>query len=106
MEYQVWVKEEYGELWKKVACSDIPTVKRELDKAVRAGQEPLVTVEVPYELSIKLSEVGSEVKKSEAKPDKGPRSASDSKVRRGDEAAAEGLDKGSGDSSPGSGAGH
>ena len=106
MEYQVWTKEEYGELYKKVDCGDITAVKRELDKAVRAGLEPLVTVEVPYELNIKLSEVGSEVKKSEAKPDKGARGKGDSEVRRGDEAAAEGLDKGGGDSSPGSGAGH
>ncbi|MBU2685775.1 MAG: hypothetical protein KKF27_21250, partial [Gammaproteobacteria bacterium] len=67
MEYQVWTKEEYGELWKKVDCGDIAAVKRELDKAVRGGLEPLVTVLVPHELSIKLSEAGSEVKKSEAK---------------------------------------
>ena len=106
MDYQVWTKEEYGDLWKKVDCGDPAAVKRELDKAVRAGLEPLVTVEVPYELSIKLGEVGSETKKSEAKPDKGARSEGDGPVQRGDKEATPGLDKGSGDSSPGPGAGH
>lgn len=85
MNYQVWSKEEYGELWKKVDCEDIAAAKGEIDKAVRAGGEPILTVEVPYELNIKVSEVGSEVKKGKAKPDKGTRATGDGDIRRGDE---------------------
>lgn len=106
MNYQVWTKADYEEMWKRVDCVDIAAVKRELDKSVRAGQEPLVTVEVPYELGIKLSEVGSEVKKSETKSDKDTGGKGDRQVRRGDQKATPGLDTGSGDHSAGPGAGN
>jgi predicted transcriptional regulator len=86
MEYQVWTKEDFGETYKKVDCGDMDAVRRELDKAVREGKEPLLTVEVPYELSIKIQEVGSEAKKGKAKSDKGAGVEGDSEVRRGDEA--------------------
>ena len=105
MDYQVWTKEEYGEMYTKVECGDMGAVRREIDKAVRAGQAPILTVEVPYELAIKISEVGSEVKKGKAKPDKGARVESDSEVRRGDKEDTPGLDNGSGDNSSGNSAG-
>ena len=92
MNYQVWSKEEYGELWKKVDCEDIAAAKSEIDKAVRAGGEPILTVEVPYELGIKIQEVGSEVKESKTKSDKGPRAKSDGNVRGGDEGDTPKLD--------------
>lgn len=63
MDYQVWLKEDYQELYRKVECGDLGAAKRELDKAVRAGQEPILTVEVPYSLGIKVEEVGKEVPK-------------------------------------------
>lgn len=62
MNYQVWLKEEYEEVYRKVECGDLLAVKREIDKAVRAGQEPILTVEVPYTLGIKIEEVGAEKK--------------------------------------------
>lgn len=60
MDYQVWTKEEYGDNYTKVDCGDLPAVKRELDKAVRLGREPILTVEVPYSLAIKIEDVGTE----------------------------------------------
>jgi len=101
MDYQVWIKNEYDEGYTKVDCGDLGAAKREIDKAVRLGVEPILTIEIPYELNIKVSEVGSEVKKSKAKPDKSARDKSDSEVRPGDEGATQELDKGSGDNSPG-----
>lgn len=103
MDYQVWLKDEYGETYTKVDCGDLPAAKRELDKAVREGKDPILTIEVPYELNIKVSEVGSEVTKTKTKSDKGPGGKGNSEVRRGDEATSEGLDKGSGDSISNSG---
>ncbi|MBA7582282.1 hypothetical protein ES708_24210 [subsurface metagenome] len=64
MDYQVWTKEEFGETYTKVDCGDIAAARREVDKAVRAGAEPLLTVEVPYSLAIKVEEPGSGKPKS------------------------------------------
>lgn len=89
MNYQVWTKEEYGDNWTKVDCGDLAAAKRVLDETVRAGREPLLTVEVPYELNIKISEVGSEAIKSKSKPDKGPGVESKSEVRPGDTPAVQ-----------------
>ena len=105
MDYQVWTKEDFGDTYKKVDCGDLGAVKRELDRAVRDGKEPLLTIEVPYELSIKIQEVGSEAKKGKTKPDKGAGAESDSEVRRGDETVTPGLDSGSGHNRPGDSAG-
>ncbi len=60
MDYQVWTKEEFGDTYKKVDCGDLGAAKREIDKAVRAGQEPILTQEVPYSLGIKIGEPGTE----------------------------------------------
>jgi len=92
MDYQVWTKEEYGDNYTKVDCGDLAAAKREIDKSVRIGREPMLTQEVPYELSIKVLEVGSEVKKDKAKPNKMAGVEGDSKVRRGDEGDPEKLD--------------
>ena len=97
MDYQVWTKAEYGEEWTRVVCGDLVAAKREIDKAVRAGGEPMLTVEVPYELNIKVSEVGSEVKKSETKRDRDTRIKGEGEVRRGDAETTGEVDKGVGD---------
>ena len=60
MDYQVWIKDEFGDTYTKVDCGDLIAAKREVDMAVRAGAEPLLTVEVPYSLSIKVEAVGTE----------------------------------------------
>lgn len=62
MEYQVWTKDEFSEGYTKVDCGDLDAAKREIDKAVRVGAEPILTVEVPYKLSIKIEEAGAEKK--------------------------------------------
>lgn len=71
MDYQVWTKEEYGDNYTKVDCGDLAAAEREIDAAVRRGEEPILTVEVPYELSIKVSEVGEEVPKTKVYQRKG-----------------------------------
>ena len=74
MDYQVWTKDEYGDTYTKVDCGDLEAAKREIDKAVRSGREPILTIEVPYELSIKTGEVGTETK---------PPTSAKEKYRRG-----------------------
>ena len=101
MDYQVWIKEEFGDTYKKVDCGDLAAAKREIDKAVRTGGEPILTVEVPYELSIKTGEAGSEATKSKAKPGKSAGVESEGEVRPGDLGAVPELGEGSGD--PGAG---
>jgi len=93
MDYQVWIKEEFDERYTKVDCGDLPAAKREIDKAVRAGREPILTLAIPYELSIKTGEPGSEVKKRETKSSKDTRPESESEVRLGDTPPVQELDK-------------
>ena len=59
MYYQVWTKEEFGETYTKVDCGDLPAAKREIDAAYKAGKDPILTVEVPYQLAFKVEEPGS-----------------------------------------------
>jgi len=95
MDYQVWIKDEFGDTFTKVDCGDLVAAKREVDQAVRKGGEPILTVEVPYSLAIKVEAVGiekpqrkgdkkeletkveeepkSEASQSETEPDKSPR---------------------------------
>ena len=98
--YQVWTKDEYAEGYTKVDCGDLPSVKREILKAVKEGKDPLITMEVPFDVNInvKEAEIGK-VKESKTERHKGPGAEGNGEVRRGDEAVAEGLDKGSGDNS-------
>lgn len=70
MEYQVWTKDEYQEQYTKVDCADLPAARLQIDKDVRAGREPMLTVQVPYEIGIKIGEVGAEVPKSRKKSSK------------------------------------
>ena len=60
MNYQVWHKDEFGDAFQKVDCPDIAAASIAIDKAVRAGGEPILTVEVPYSLAIKIEAVGME----------------------------------------------
>ena len=60
MDYQVWIKDEFGDQYTKVDCGDLAAAKREVDAAVRKGGEPILTVEVPYSLAIKVEAVGTE----------------------------------------------
>jgi len=92
MDYQVWIKDEFGDTYTKVDCGDLAAAKREIDSAVRSGGKPILTVEVPYELSIKTGEVGSETTKSKAKQSKDPGAEGESEVRPGDLGAVSKLD--------------
>ena len=71
MDYQVWSKDEFGDTYTKVDCGDLDAARREIDAAVRKGGEPILTIEVPYELNIKVSAVGTEALKL-PKPKKEP----------------------------------
>lgn len=71
MKYQVWIKEEFGELWKKVDCEDIDAAKVEIDKAVRTGGKPVLTQELHYIVLIELQEGKNEVTEGEAQLNQG-----------------------------------
>lgn len=104
--YQVWTKGDEYSGWARKDCPDLKAALAEVLETIRAGKDPLLTVEVKYAVGINvMKEAPVEAKKSEAEPDKDTGGKSHRKVRRGDKAAVEGLDKGSGDSGAGSGAG-
>jgi len=60
MDYQVWFKDEFGDTYTKVDCGDLAAAKREIDAAYKAGKDPILTVEVPYSLAIKVEDIGTE----------------------------------------------
>ena len=96
MNYQVWSKDEFGESYNKTDCPDIVAASKAIDKVVRAGGEPILTVEVPYSLAIKIEAVGSEKPaprvdpRTKFKPEKeDPKSEADqSEARSGESAGA------------------
>jgi len=100
MDYQVWIKDEYGDAYTRIDCGDLEAAKREIDKAIRAGREPVLTVGVQYTLDIKVKETVNEADKIKTKPDKNTGAKSNGAIRRGDKTTAPGLDQGSGDNSP------
>lgn len=100
--YQVWTKEEYAEGWSKVDCGDLQAVQREILKAVKDGKDPLITMEIPFDISIKIKEAEiGKVKESKARRGKGPGPEGEGEVRPGADEPVPELDKGSGDSGPG-----
>jgi len=105
MNYQVWTKDEY-EGWKRVDCDGLEAVRAAVLVAIKGGKDPLVTVEVPFEVSIKIKEgeIG-EATQSETKPNTVAGGASDECVRRGDPEPAHSPDKGNGVDQPGDRAG-
>ena len=106
MGFILWIRKEYDELYQKVDCEDVAAARVEIEKAVRAGGEPILTVAVDYELNIIVSEAINEAAKGETKHDKGSRGKGDGKVRRGNAEVTDKLDPGSGDNSAGPGAGN
>ncbi len=72
MDYQVWIKDDF-EGWTRVDCGDKEAAMREIDKGVRGGHDPLLTVEIPYKLNIKLEEdkigEGRKTRIRQAKPE-------------------------------------
>lgn len=93
MDYQVWIKDEFGDTYKKVDCGDLPAAKRVIDEAVRTGGEPILTVEVPYELSIKVGEAGGEKpkrKREEKKPEESKKEEAESEANQGKTEANQG----------------
>jgi len=63
MDYQVWTKEEYGELWDRQEVGDLPAAKRAVLEGAKAGKRVTMTVEVPFFLELKVGEPGGETKK-------------------------------------------
>lgn len=103
MDYQVWTHDEYSG-WSKIDCGDLLAARREILEALKQGQEPLLTVAVPYDVSIKVQEdkIG-ETTPHKAKQHKDSRGQGDREVRPGDEGVTETVGEGSGDHQPDSG---
>ena len=93
MEYQVWIYNEYTGYTKK-DCGDLPAAQREIMLALKEGNEPLLTVSVPFDVSIKVKEdkIGEAIK-GKAKPDKGAGAQSESKAGSGDTEATGAVNK-------------
>lgn len=67
MNYTVWVKDEYDETWRPKECGDLGAVKRIVLQAAKDKLEARITVEVPFEVQIKVGDPGAEVKRKTKK---------------------------------------
>lgn len=92
MGYQVWTKEEFAG-WTRKDCESLPDAQAELLAALKRGAEPLLTVEVPFDVNIKIKEGKPvEIGKVETKPGEGAGAAGKGTVRRGDTSSVPKLD--------------
>jgi hypothetical protein len=55
MNYQVWTQDDYKN-WVKKDCPDMGAAQAELLVALKAGKEPLLTIEVAWTISIDINE--------------------------------------------------
>lgn len=69
MNYQVWTKGDEYSGWSKKDCADLPAALGEVLLAIRAGKEPLLTVEVQFQVKILAKEEPVEVEEGKAEPD-------------------------------------
>ena len=70
MDHTVWIKDEYDDKWAPHECGDAGAVKRKVLDAAKAGQTVRITVEVPFEVQLKVGEPGAEVKHPKRKEEK------------------------------------
>lgn len=63
MNYQVWTKDQYADNWARVDCGDLGAAKRTILQAAKDGKQTVLTVEVPYEVQLKVGEPGEETPK-------------------------------------------
>jgi len=70
MDYQVWIKDEYGDLWKREDCGDLGAAKRKILEAAKSGLQAALTQELPFELQLKVGEPGAEGKHPKRKEEK------------------------------------
>lgn len=90
--YQVWTKTDYEGSWQRKDCGDLATAQQELFAALKRGAEPLLTVEVPFNVNIEIKEVETvEATKAETEPGEGARVKSKGKIRPGDTPAVSEL---------------
>ena len=72
MDYQIWIKNEYDEGFMKQEAGDLEAAKRVILVASKVGREVMLTVEVPFELELKIGEPGDELKKTPSIKSKQP----------------------------------
>lgn len=63
MDYQVWVKDQFGDTWGREDVGDLGAAKRSIMAAMKLGNDAVLTIEVPFSLELKVGEPGAEVKK-------------------------------------------
>ena len=56
MGYNVWIKDEFGDMYKRVDCSNKEEAIAEILMAIKKGAEPLLTQVVPFSINV---DVGS-----------------------------------------------
>lgn len=69
MDYTIWTKEEFGDSWKRQDAGDKGAAKRLILEEMKSGREPILTVEVPFDLKLEVGDPGAEVKKTRGKND-------------------------------------
>ena len=63
MDYTVWIKDEYEDKWLPHECGDAGAVKSKVLEAANQALTVRITVEVPFEIQLKIGEPGAEGRK-------------------------------------------
>ncbi len=83
MSYQVWTKDEFTG-WQRADAESLEAAKEQLLIALKKGLEPVLTIELPFNMNIDIKEGKPvETTKTKTEPGEGAGAEGEGKVRRG-----------------------
>jgi len=91
--YQVWTKSDSYSGFARKECADLAAAQVEIMAAIKRGEDPLLTVEVPFGVTIEIKE-GKKVEAATSKTEPGESAgaAGEGEVRPGDPDPVPSLD--------------
>lgn len=60
MRYIIFTEDQYGHTWSRKDCDGTEAAKDAITLGLRAGEKPLLTVEVPYTHTLTIGQPGGE----------------------------------------------
>ena len=64
MDYQIWSPEDYSDNWRRQDAEGLAAAERVIRSELQLGHEPVLTVEVPFQVQLKVGEPGAEPKET------------------------------------------
>lgn len=64
MNYIILTKDEFSDMWRRQDAGDKGAAKRLLLEELTTGRQPILAIEVPFDLQLNVGEPGDETKKT------------------------------------------